>query len=147
VGSVIALVPRAMRRRVGYSHFFESVICIILLTTVFVCVAALAILDKLDEVDHQTLSWWLAERQLPNGGLNGRPEKLEDVRFPFSLFCHVLLFMLMIQVCYSFWVLSSLSILNKLTWIDAEKLISFILSAQVCGKVLLWFQIPTNSCF
>jgi geranylgeranyl transferase type-2 subunit beta len=46
---------------------------------VFVCVAALAILDKLDEVDEQTLGWWLAERQLPNGGLNGRPEKLEDV--------------------------------------------------------------------
>lgn len=49
---------------------------------VFVCVAALAILDKLDEVDHQTLAWWLAERQLPNGGLNGRPEKVEDVRPP-----------------------------------------------------------------
>lgn len=27
------------------------------------------------------LGWWLAERQLPNGGLNGRPEKLEDVRY------------------------------------------------------------------
>lgn len=46
---------------------------------VFVCVGALAILDKLDVVDEQTLGWWLAERQLPNGGLNGRPEKLEDV--------------------------------------------------------------------
>ena len=43
------------------------------------CVAALAILDRLDEVDVDTLAWWLAERQLPNGGLNGRPEKLEDV--------------------------------------------------------------------
>lgn len=41
---------------------------------------ALAILDRLDEVDTETLSWWLSERQLPNGGLNGRPEKLEDVR-------------------------------------------------------------------
>jgi prenyltransferase beta subunit len=50
-----------------------------LLWTVFVCVAALAILDRLDEVDVDTLAWWLAERQLPNGGLNGRPEKLEDV--------------------------------------------------------------------
>jgi hypothetical protein len=47
---------------------------------VFVCVAALAILDRLEEVDSETLAWWLAERQLPNGGLNGRPEKLEDVR-------------------------------------------------------------------
>ena len=43
------------------------------------CVAALVILDRLDEVDQDTLAWWLAERQLPNGGLNGRPEKLEDV--------------------------------------------------------------------
>jgi geranylgeranyl transferase type-2 subunit beta len=46
---------------------------------VFVCVAALAILDRLDIVNTDTLAWWLAERQLPNGGLNGRPEKLEDV--------------------------------------------------------------------
>ncbi|TFY61980.1 hypothetical protein EVJ58_g4166 [Rhodofomes roseus] len=45
---------------------------------VFVCTAALAILDRLDEIDQETLGWWLAERQLPNGGLNGRPEKLED---------------------------------------------------------------------
>ena len=46
----------------------------------FVCVAALAILDRLDEVDEEVLGWWLSERQLPTGGLNGRPEKLEDVR-------------------------------------------------------------------
>ncbi|KAG5652548.1 hypothetical protein H0H81_004609 [Sphagnurus paluster] len=78
---------------------------------VFVCVAALAILDRLDEVDVQTLGWWLCERQLPNGGLNGRPEKLEDV-------------------CYSFWVLSALAILDKIPWIDAEKLTAFILAAQ-----------------
>lgn len=46
---------------------------------VWTCVGALAILDRLDEVDTETLAWWLSERQLPNGGLNGRPEKLEDV--------------------------------------------------------------------
>jgi len=46
-----------------------------------VCLGTLAILDRLEEeVDQDTLAWWLAERQLPNGGLNGRPEKLEDVR-------------------------------------------------------------------
>lgn len=50
---------------------------------VFVCVGALAILDRLDVVDYDTLGWWLAERQLPNGGLNGRPQKLEDVRTRF----------------------------------------------------------------
>jgi geranylgeranyl transferase type-2 subunit beta len=48
-------------------------------SSVFVCVAALAILDRLDLVDTPTLAWWISERQLPNGGLNGRPEKLEDV--------------------------------------------------------------------
>jgi prenyltransferase beta subunit len=30
-------------------------------------------------VDRDLLGAWLSERQLPNGGLNGRPEKLEDV--------------------------------------------------------------------
>ena len=46
--------------------------------------AALAILDRLDVVDVDSLAWWLSERQLPSGGLNGRPEKLEDVS-PFFL--------------------------------------------------------------
>lgn len=91
----------------------------------FVCVASLAILDALpppegeasgsvalQQVTVDKLSSWLSERQLPNGGLNGRPQKLEDV-------------------CYSWWVLSALSILGRLHWIDAEKLIKFILSAQV----------------
>lgn len=78
---------------------------------VYVCVGTLTILDRLDVVDMDMLSWWLSERQLPNGGLNGRPQKLEDV-------------------CYSFWVLSSLSMLNKMDYIDANKLTSFILSAQ-----------------
>lgn len=45
----------------------------------FTCLGALAILDRVEDVDAETLAWWLAERQLPNGGLNGRPEKLEDV--------------------------------------------------------------------
>ncbi|QRW24539.1 terpenoid cyclase [Rhizoctonia solani] len=83
----------------------------LLKVNIYVCLGTLAILDKLDEVDQSTLGWWLAERQLPNGGLNGRPEKLEDV-------------------CYSFWVLSSLAIIRRLHWIDSEALTKFILSAQ-----------------
>lgn len=55
--------------------------------------------------------WWLCERQLPSGGLNGRPEKLPDL-------------------CYSWWVLSSLHILGRLHWIDREKLLRFILACQ-----------------
>ena len=81
------------------------------LWAVFCCVGALAIVDALEHVDQDLLGWWLCERQLPIGGLNGRPEKLEDV-------------------CYSWWCLSSLSILRRLHWIDRDKLVQFILSCQ-----------------
>lgn len=52
---------------------------LVLTSSVWVCCAALAIVDRLDLVDRDLLGAWLSERQLPNGGLNGRPEKLEDV--------------------------------------------------------------------
>lgn len=78
---------------------------------IFCCTAALAIADSLHVIDADLLGWWLCERQLPNGGLNGRPEKLEDV-------------------CYTWWVMSSLSILGRIHWINRDKLIAFILSAQ-----------------
>ncbi|CEH11762.1 rab geranylgeranyltransferase [Ceraceosorus bombacis] len=80
----------------------------------FVCMGALAILGGLDGLDKKAkdkTATWLAERQLENGGLNGRPQKLEDV-------------------CYSWWVLTALSILHKLHWISPPKLCEFILSAQ-----------------
>jgi len=48
---------------------------------------------------------------MKDGGLNGRPEKLADV-------------------CYSWWVLSSLSAIDRLAWIDSKSLTSFILSCQ-----------------
>ena len=85
---------------------------------VFTCVAALAIAGRLDLVDKERLGAWLSERQLPNGGLNGRPEKLEDV-------------------CYSWWVLTSLAIIDRLHWIDGDKLIHFILRCQVIGSLHL----------
>ncbi|WWC70590.1 uncharacterized protein I206_104541 [Kwoniella pini CBS 10737] len=78
---------------------------------VWVCTAALSILNRQDLIDIPLLGSWLSERQLPNGGLNGRPEKLEDV-------------------CYSWWCLASISIIGKLNWINKDKLINFILSAQ-----------------
>jgi geranylgeranyl transferase type-2 subunit beta len=34
---------------------------------------------SLDRLDRDLLGWWLAERQVKEGGLNGRPEKLPDV--------------------------------------------------------------------
>ncbi|RHZ67938.1 Rab geranylgeranyltransferase subunit beta BET2 [Aspergillus thermomutatus] len=45
---------------------------------VFTCVGALAIAGRLDLVNKDRLGGWLSERQLDNGGLNGRPEKLQD---------------------------------------------------------------------
>lgn len=66
----------------------------------------------MDLVDRDKVGGWLSERQLPNGGLNGRPEKLEDV-------------------CYSWWVMSSLAMIDRLHWIDQNKLSQFILRCQV----------------
>lgn len=78
---------------------------------IFTCVGALAIAGRLDLVNTEKLGRWLSERQIAGGGLNGRPEKKEDV-------------------CYSWWVLSSLEIIGKTHWIDREKLINFILRCQ-----------------
>ncbi|EHY52193.1 Rab geranylgeranyltransferase [Exophiala dermatitidis] len=78
---------------------------------IFTCLGALSIVKRLDLVDSERLGAWLSERQLSNGGLNGRPEKLVDV-------------------CYSWWVLSSLAMLGKLHWIDAAELTKFILKCQ-----------------
>ena len=83
---------------------------------IYTCVGALAIANRLDVIDKDRLGGWLSERQLPNGGLNGRPEKLEDV-------------------CYSWWVLSSLAMIDRLHWIDGNKLVRFILLCQVCSPV------------
>jgi prenyltransferase beta subunit len=57
-------------------------------------VGALSIGNALHYVDEDLLGWWLSERQCDSGGLNGRPEKQADV-------------------CYSWWILSSLSILGR----------------------------------
>lgn len=79
---------------------------------VFACVGALLIANRLDVVDKDRLGGWLSERQLSSGGLNGRPEKLEDV-------------------CYSWWVLSSLAMIERLDWIDRDRLTAYILRCQV----------------
>lgn len=78
---------------------------------IFTCVATLAIANRLDLVHVEKLGQWLSERQVPCGGLNGRPEKKEDV-------------------CYSWWVLSSLSIIGRDHWIDRDSLTRFILQCQ-----------------
>ncbi|KAG5572423.1 hypothetical protein H5410_062189 [Solanum commersonii] len=82
---------------------------------VFCCVGALAITGSLHHVDKDLIGWWLCERQVKSGGLNGRPEKLPDV-------------------CYSWWVLSSLIMIDRVHWIDKEKLAKFILDCQDTEK-------------
>ncbi|KAI9856147.1 MAG: hypothetical protein M1824_005644 [Vezdaea acicularis] len=78
---------------------------------IFTCVGALAIAGRLDLVDRDRLGGWLSERQVEGGGLNGRPEKKEDV-------------------CYSWWVLSSLAMIDRMHWIDKAKLEHYILQCQ-----------------
>lgn len=40
------------------------------------------------------------------------------------------------QVCYSWWDLASLSILQRIEWINRDKLVNFILGAQACPLIL-----------
>ncbi|KAL3827072.1 hypothetical protein ACHAXA_002307 [Cyclostephanos tholiformis] len=94
---------------------------------VFCCIGALSIAHSLHLLNNDVndgdydrdnggcnadlLAWWLAERQCDSGGLNGRPEKQADV-------------------CYSWWILSALSIIGRVGWIDTNKLGRFILNCQ-----------------
>uniref|UniRef100_A0A8D8YD48 Geranylgeranyl transferase type-2 subunit beta n=1 Tax=Cacopsylla melanoneura TaxID=428564 RepID=A0A8D8YD48_9HEMI len=77
----------------------------------YCCVGFLSITGHLHEIDADKLAWWLSERQLPSGGLNGRPEKLPDV-------------------CYSWWVLATLHMLGRGAWINSAALRRFILASQ-----------------
>jgi hypothetical protein len=57
--------------------------------TVWVCIAALAILDRLGVIDVETLGWWLAEKQLPNWGAERATGKAR--RCAFTLHCRLFL--------------------------------------------------------
>lgn len=77
----------------------------------FCCLATLCICEGLWAVDRRSTARWLAERQTAGGGFNGRPEKAPDV-------------------CYSFWIFSSLQILGYGGWVDKPGLCHFILESQ-----------------
>ena len=100
------LVSRLCRREPTFLSAFLP-----LCPPVFCCVGALAIAGALHLVDRDLLGSWLAERQGPAGGLNGRPEKEADV-------------------CYSWWVLACLAILDRMHWVDHPALQRFILHCQ-----------------
>jgi geranylgeranyl transferase type-2 subunit beta len=88
---------------------------------IFVCIAALSIAGVLESRLTEQPDWadrlagWLSERQISSGsgsgGLNGRPEKKEDV-------------------CYSWWVVSPLVMLQRAQWIDRPALSKYILGCQ-----------------
>lgn len=78
---------------------------------VYCCVGSLAIAGRLEQIDKDQLGWWLSERQLPSGGLNGRPEKLPDL-------------------CYSWWCLSSMMMIDQMHRIDCVRLVRYILACQ-----------------
>ncbi|KAI7981668.1 Geranylgeranyl transferase type-2 subunit beta 1, partial [Camellia lanceoleosa] len=77
----------------------------------FRCVGALAITGSLYHIDKDLLGWWLCERCVKSGGLNGHPEKLPNV-------------------CYSWWVLSRVIMIGRVQWIHKEKLVKIILDCQ-----------------
>ena len=77
----------------------------------FVCIGFLSVTNQLNLLDKVKTGKWLAERQTHLGGFNGRPEKLPDV-------------------CYSWWVLSSMSMIGAEGYIDKNLLIKFILECQ-----------------
>ena len=77
---------------------------------IFCCQALLKLFNS-ESSTNTNLIDWLGWRQKESGGLNGRPQKLEDV-------------------CYSWWVLSSLANLNSLGVVDRGLLEQFILDSQ-----------------
>uniref|UniRef100_A0A146LK17 Geranylgeranyl transferase type-2 subunit beta n=1 Tax=Lygus hesperus TaxID=30085 RepID=A0A146LK17_LYGHE len=78
---------------------------------IYCCVGFLSVTGELGRIDADHLGWWLCERQLPSGGLNGRPEKLPDV-------------------CYSWWVIASLTMLGRQHWISKDQLRQYIFASQ-----------------
>lgn len=78
---------------------------------IFTFLGTLAIAGWLDEIDKDSLGLWLSERQTAKGGFNGRPEKLPDV-------------------CYSWWVLSSMKMIEREAWFDSNALKKYILECQ-----------------
>jgi len=77
----------------------------------FTCIGFLSVTNQLNLVNKFQTGKWLAERQTHLGGFNGRPEKLPDV-------------------CYSWWVLSSMSMIGTEGFFNKELLIKFILECQ-----------------
>ena len=77
----------------------------------FTCIAFLSVTNQLNLINHIKTGEWLSQRQTHLGGFNGRPEKLPDV-------------------CYSWWVYSSMCMIGTQDYIDKDLLKNFILKCQ-----------------
>ncbi|MCJ8740476.1 hypothetical protein PDJAM_G00059380 [Pangasius djambal] len=120
---------------------------------IYCCTGFLSITGQLQQVNADLLGWWLCERQLPSGGLNGRPEKIYCCTGFLSITGQLqqvnadLLGWWLCErqlpsgglngrpeklpdVCYSWWVLAALKIIGRIHWIDKAKLRTFILACQ-----------------
>ena len=92
------------------------------------CVGALSIGSALHYVDEDLLGWGLSERQCDSGGLNGRPEKQADV-------------------CYSWWILSSLSILGRVSYCSLFLMGETMMTSSVFKNSLKWDDVGSAACF
>ncbi|KAJ0176982.1 hypothetical protein K1T71_006991 [Dendrolimus kikuchii] len=91
---------------------------------IYCCVGTLSICKRMDALHADELAWWLCERQLPSGGLNGRPEKLPDLCYSwFTMYQSTL-------TIKTYTTQSSLSMLNRIHWVDKKNLEQFILACQ-----------------
>ncbi|TVU05166.1 hypothetical protein EJB05_48319, partial [Eragrostis curvula] len=79
---------------------------------IFCCVGALAIAGSLHHIDRDLLGW-LCMFCISHSPTTDLIELLE-----------------LLKVCYSWWVLSSLIMIDRVHWIDKEKLTKFILNCQ-----------------
>jgi len=77
----------------------------------FCCIGFLSVTNQLNLINILQTGQWLAARQTHQGGFNGRPEKLADV-------------------CYSWWVLSSMYMIGTEDFFDKNLLIKWILECQ-----------------
>lgn len=79
----------------------------------FCAIASLVLMQRLDDVLddewRKELTHWCVQRQI--GGLQGRPNKLEDT-------------------CYSYWIGGTLHLLGAFDLVDHERLRSFVLQCQ-----------------
>lgn len=85
------------------AFWIRGLTIVLFVAAVFCCVSALAITGSLDRVDKDLLGWWLCERQVKSGGLNGRPEKLPDVGIIINFVGYFSNFRIFLQLYFFIW--------------------------------------------